>query len=361
MKVPHITYEAWEPVFAKDKNRALWRLDYCGAGHWELYLRKGVWHGIKAWFLKASGDVNSLSRWARKKRDHDIRTCSPSDLSLFRQLGIRLSGSYETRVQNLRDSLIYIGCGQQSTTEGGIGTSFVCTTDVTAYAELGNNGGIDVWVRKTRPFSSESELVYCASDLTAMDDIENALREENIYPQCRKNQELLELIDSIWSSPIRSSEKQTYIPKPKGRPHGYGELVCTHDLHDNSIDWSNYILHKLPVPLICDTMEEIRERGLSVNWHELLEGQKDLMPKVWNAWDKTCEETQWDYEFGAACTLMADFPGIYCESETSGPTMLMSTEDKWYVRISHKDWLFSCFEFVVGRLKLFVEKHDNAT
>jgi len=34
---------------------------------------------------------------------------------------------------------------------------------------------------------------------------------------------------------------------------------------------------------------------------------------------------------------------------------------QWYVRISHKDWLFSCFEFVGGRLKLFLEKHDNAT
>ena len=356
MKIPHITYEAWEPTFVKERLREQpWRLDYCGAGEWKLYNRTTAFYRRLDWVLKASGDINSLSKWAREHQ----RT-NNNNRSLYKRLGIRLSGSYETRLRNLRSSLIYLGSGQQSTTEGGIGTSFVCTTDVTAYAELGNNGGIDVWVRKTRPFSSESELVYCASDLTAMGDIENALREENIYPQCRKNQELLEMLDSIWSSPIHSPEKQTYIPKPKGRPHGYGELVCTRDHHDNSIDWSNYILHKLPVPLICDTMEEIRERGLSVNWHELLEGQKDLMPKLWNAWDKACEESQWDYEFGA-CTLMADFPGIYCESETSGPTMLMSTEDKWYVRISHKDWLFSCFEFVGGRLKLFVEKHDNAT
>ena len=125
--------------------------------------------------------------------------------------------------------MINIGCGQQCTTEGGIGTSFVLTTDVTAYAELGNNGGIDVWARKTRAFSSESELVYCASDLTAMSDIKNALREEEIYPQCHKNQELLEMLDSIWSSPIHSPEKQTYIPKPTSRPCGYRELVCTMD------------------------------------------------------------------------------------------------------------------------------------
>ncbi|MBT4529631.1 MAG: hypothetical protein HOC27_00360 [Phycisphaerae bacterium] len=356
MNIPHITYEAWEPMFAKEKlTKNPWRLDYCGAGEWKLYVRTGVWYHTLGWVLKASGDIDSLSEWAR---EHQLTR--KHDRSLYKRLGIRLSGSYETRLRNLRGSLIYIGCGQQSTTEGGIGTSFVCTTDVTAYAELGNNGGIDVWVRKTRPFSSESELVYCASDLTAMGDIENALREEEIYPQCRKNQELLEMIDSIWSSPIRSSEKQTYIPKPKGRPHGCGELVCTHDHHDDSIDWSNYILYELPVPSICDSMEEIRERGLSVNWHELLEGQKDLMPKLWNAWDKRCKECQVDYE-SWAWTLMADFPGIYCESETFGATMMMSTEDKWYVRISHKDWLISCFEFVAERLKLFVEKHDNAT
>ena len=49
---------------------------------------------------------------------------------------------------------------------------------------------------------------------------------------------------------------------------------------------------------------------------------------------------------------MADFPGIYCESETFGATMMMSTEDKWYVRISHKDWLVSCFEFVAGAIEI---------
>jgi hypothetical protein len=149
------------------------------------------------WYLKASGDVNSLSAWAKS---FPTEQCNKSDRSFFRRLGIRLSGSYESRLQSLRASLINIGCGQQSTTEGGIGTSFVCTTDVTAYAELGNNGGIDVWARKTRAFSSESELVYCASDLTTMSQIEDALREEGIYPQCYKNQELLEMLDSIWTS-----------------------------------------------------------------------------------------------------------------------------------------------------------------
>lgn len=355
MKVPHITYEAWEPVFARDKNRALWRLDYCGAGQWELYLRKGVWHGIKAWFLKASGDVNSLSRWARKKRDHDIRTYSPSDLSLFRQLGIRLSGSYETRLRNLRGSLIYIGCGQQSTTEGGIGTSFVCTTDVEAYAELGNNGGIDVWARKTRPFSSDSELVCCASDLTAMSDIENALREEEIYPQCHKNQELLEMLDSIWSSPIHSPEKQTYIPKPTSRPCGYRELVCTMDEFEG-VDWHRGYREK---DLICDSMDKIRERGLSINWHELLEGQDDLMPKVWASWNEFIDEIEEESHDELMLLLFNSFPGTYRKSELSGCTMLMCMSYEYYVLSSHEDWLFSCFNFVGERLKLFVDKHDN--
>jgi hypothetical protein len=186
-----------------------------------------------------------------------------------------------------------------------------------------------------------------------MGDIENALREEEIFPQCRKNQELLEMIDSIWSSPIRSSEKQTYITKPKGRPHGDGNLVCSFDGHFNDIDWWTDTSPELPFPLICDSMDKIRERGLSINWHELLEGQKDLMPKLWNAWDKEDD--------GYIPSLMDAFPGIYSESETSGPTMLVSTYLKWYVRSSHKDWLVSCFEFVGERLKLFLEKHDNAT
>jgi len=354
MNIPHITYEAWEPMFAKEKlTKNPWRLDYCGAGEWKLYIRTGVWYRRLDWVLKASGDIDSLSEWAREHQ-----TTNMYDRFLYKRLGIRLSGSYETRLRNLRGSLIYIGCGQQSTTEGGIGTSFVCTTDVTAYAELGNNGGIDVWARKTRAFSSESELVYCASDLTAMGDIENALREEEIFPQCRKNQELLEMIDSIWSSPIRSSEKQTFISKPKGRPHGDGNLVCSFDGHFGDIDWWTYTSPELPFPLICDSMVKIGERGLSINWHELLEGQKDLMPKLWNAWDKECGGS--DYEFSIP-SLMDAFPGIYCESETSGPTMLVSTDYKWYVRSSHKDWLVSCFEFVGERLNLFVEKHDNAT
>lgn len=356
MKIPHITYEAWEPTFVKERLREQpWRLDYCGAGEWKLYNRTTAFYRRLDWVLKASGDINSLSKWAREHQ----RT-NNNNRSLYKRLGIRLSGSYETRLRNLRSSLIYLGSGQQSTTEGGIGTSFVCTTDVTAYAELGNNGGIDVWVRKTRPFSSESELVYCASDLTAMGDIENALREENIYPQCRKNQELLEMLDSIWSSPIHSPEKQTYIAKPKGRPKGEGQLVCTYDGHFNTIDWWTDTYPQLPFPLICNSLKKIRERGLSINWHELLEGQKDLMPKVWNAWDKVCEECQVDYE-SSIPSLLDAFSGIYCKSETSGPTMLVSTYYEWYVRSSHEDWLVSCFEFVGERLKLFLEKHDNAT
>ena len=153
-------YGPWEPVFATDTDGQIWRLDYEFFGHWHLQQRNPNEAG---WQSVAQGSLDSLQHWARKQR-------RAGNTSLHRELGIRVSGSYDTRLKRLRPDIIIVGTGDDYSAVGGIGTSWVAHVSTTVYAEPDGEGGFSLWSRRCEQFN-ESEYFGSGSGYTDAQDI----------------------------------------------------------------------------------------------------------------------------------------------------------------------------------------------
>ena len=189
-----VTYEAWEPVFVKVRLAfCLWRLDYHGVGEWSLHCRKPVWKGVTRWSQVERGGINALTQWAKRIRFRQYEGSVP------RRMGIQISGSYEKRLYKLRETLIIIGWEQRSTTEGGIGTSFVSHSEITLYAELGNAGGVDIWARCTERFIGGCNFSI-AKDCSSMEEIESAVENAGYSTDFASIDQLRKLLMCSWMS-----------------------------------------------------------------------------------------------------------------------------------------------------------------
>ena len=339
MPIPVIQHNAWEPVFAKSSS-GLWRLEYCGSGSWEIHQRRHLMRLI-SWFKVVEGDVNSLSTWARKRK-------LLNEPKLPRMLGIRMSGSYETRLHHLRESLICIGWMESYNTEGGVGTSFVERVEYTAFAELGDSKGIDVWIRKTVKFSSEEEVLCYESDCTSIEEVTEVLREVGMSLYLTGKEQLIELLKLI--DPAEVEVVQTYIPKPKGRGRGSLVSLCSY-IYEVCEEWSKWVFI---IDDIRDAMRKIKEKNIQIDWEELLEGQSDLCPSVWEEW-ASCDDC-YEHVIG----LVNSFPWTHAISGTywhsNVDEMLECTE--FCVYASHEAWLKSCLNFVSQRLLVLVEPYE---
>jgi hypothetical protein len=195
----NISYGRWEPVFAKvQTGLTLWRLDYLGVGEWNLRCHIPILDGENiCWNIVKQGGVHTLSQWA-KAIAADANDAYPEN-GVQRQLGVRISGSYEQRLCRLRDSLITIGWEQQCATEGGIGTSFVSRSEISIYAELGNAGGVDVWGRCTERFVGASKFSI-AEDCTSMEEIESAIDNSGYSTNFINTDQLQNLLMTTWTA-----------------------------------------------------------------------------------------------------------------------------------------------------------------
>jgi hypothetical protein len=188
-------YGIWEPIFAKVQNGLTsWRLDYLGEGEWELRHHIPILYksGEPWWTVARRGGVNMLSNWGRTIRDCEYES------GVQQQLGILISGSYEKRLLHLRDSLIIIGREQRCTTEGGIGTSFVCRSEITLYAELGNSGGIDIWGRNYERFVGGNNFSVATGCFT-IDEIESEVENAGYSTSFVNIVDLQILLMSTWT------------------------------------------------------------------------------------------------------------------------------------------------------------------
>jgi hypothetical protein len=338
--IESLKYEVWEPVYGYAKYSSPWCLQYKGEGNWEVKYRKNVWRGVAKWFNQASGDVDALATWARK-----IQTTDSARLG--KQFRILLSGSYEKRLQHLRQSLIVLGTFEHYETSGGVGTSFVVKCELRLYAELGNNGGIDVWGRSRQKFGGEATVVPFATDCMSIEEIEVAVKEGGFNYCCEDSEALQDLLSSTAVGIPISDAKQTYIAKPKGRPRGGSIHICTSDEFDTYWQELDY-----PLSSIRSSMESVINDDLEVDWRKLLQNQKDLLPKIWEEWN-LCSDC-----FTDMTSLLREFPFVTCKVENTNHSVCCFTSYEYYVKESHFAWFESCLEFVANRLENFVEDQD---
>ena len=334
-----LKYDVWEPscAWGTSMDRTPWCLQYTGEGNWDVKRRIHRARGVAHWVRQVSGDVDTLSNWGRQLRDKD------GD-EIRKQFKILLSGSYEKRLKQLRTSLIVLCTREHYETAGGIGTCFVVKHEIKIYAELGNNGGIDVWGMTRQKFGGEYSVVHFASDCVSIAQVEEALYCKGFFYSGRNNEALYELLSFTKAGIPISEAKQTFVAKPKGRPRGGGFHVCTSD--EFSIDW--YELCS-PIESICSSMETVHEQELQVDWFALVENQQQLMPKVWENWARSLDC------YKDMPSLITEFPCGWCTNTISGHSMCCFTTTKYLVANSHRFWLESCLEFVANRLALFVE------
>lgn len=189
-------HKAWEPIVGRlnrpgPRYTGLFRFDYFGQGQWRLCVKK-KWmpHHKPRWFAEIFGDVNTLSDFFRSQRKFSISWRS-FWWPLTNHLGIRLSGSYDNRLKSLRHSLISLGSAKFPVETTKSGSNIF--ENVRAYAELGDNGGVDVWTRRTRLFSSQNIIISYGVDLTSLVEVESALHVAGIE-ECENRNQLLQLL-----------------------------------------------------------------------------------------------------------------------------------------------------------------------
>jgi hypothetical protein len=340
-----LKYEVWEPNYAWCTSRgwAPWCLQYKGQGLWDVKYRKNVWRGVAKWFTKVSGNVDALSTWARESRETD-------DNEIRKQFKILLSGSFEKRLMCLRSSLIRLLTSEHYSTAGGVGTSFVVKHEMTIYAELGNNGGIDIWGRSCQSFGGESSIVQFASDCVSITEVEDVIYEGGFNYYGKDDEALQNLLRSTKVGIPISEAKQTFIAKPKGRPHGGGFHVCTSDEFDT--EWHEF---SSQIYSIQCSMKYVHEHGLEVNWYKLVENQQQLMPKVWESWAHLGDC------YKDMPSLITEFSCGWCTSKSTDHSMCCFSTYKYFIAYSHKSWFESCLDFVANRLELFVENQNANT
>ena len=91
----------------------------------------------------------------------------------------------------MRHSLISLGSAKFPVETTKSGSNIF--ENVRAYAELGDNGGVDVWTRRTRLFSSQNIIISYGVDLTSLAEVESALHVAGIE-ECENRNQLLQLL-----------------------------------------------------------------------------------------------------------------------------------------------------------------------
>ncbi|MCH2162126.1 MAG: hypothetical protein MK085_09665 [Phycisphaerales bacterium] len=128
-------YEGYEPGFARSRAGTPYRLQYLGKVTWRLDVQEmdGTWLVVEDEMT-----LRRLTAWGREQR-------AAGEQKLVRELGIRVSGSKAYRVKALRSEAREIAWGTYYTEEGGIGTSFVDRVTYSVWADLDEEGLIEVW------------------------------------------------------------------------------------------------------------------------------------------------------------------------------------------------------------------------
>ena len=128
-------YEGYEPGFARSRAGTPHRLQYLGQATWRLDVQEmdGTWRVVED-----EMSLRRLTAWGREQR-------AAGEQKLVRALGIRVSGSKAYRIKALRSEAREIAWGTYDIEEGGIGTSFIDRVTYSVWADLDQDGLIEIW------------------------------------------------------------------------------------------------------------------------------------------------------------------------------------------------------------------------
>ena len=150
----------FEPTFGRSEDGVPYRLDYISACAWRV--SRQVEDG--SWIEVFDGTLRDLQSWARDRR-------RSGDVRLVRELGIRVSGNFRTRLFALRPDAKLVGWGCDHVEIGGPGCSYSPLCSFGVFAEPDGLGGVMAWSVCHPRFQPMEEVQLEGAGLQTVEEI----------------------------------------------------------------------------------------------------------------------------------------------------------------------------------------------